>query len=103
MGGQSSCGYRRLYALPEDISLNEVIINTEKNLQKLDATSALDDATERKVMESIDKLGNDITVFMIAHRVSTLSGCDQVIELVEGKVSRVGSYRQLINNAGGDV
>lgn len=51
-----------------------------------EATSALDDATEAAVMRSIMDVGRDITLLMIAHRHSTLQGCDQVIRLEDGRV-----------------
>jgi len=46
-----------------------------------EATSALDNETENAVMESIEKLGRDLTILIIAHRVTTLKGCDQVVEV----------------------
>ena len=46
-----------------------------------EATSALDNETEVKVMDSINNLGKDITVLIIAHRLSTLENCDFIIDL----------------------
>jgi ATP-binding cassette, subfamily B, bacterial PglK len=46
-----------------------------------EATSALDIKTEKSVMEAIDSLGKDLTILIIAHRLSTLKGCDRIIEL----------------------
>ncbi len=60
-----------------------------------EATSALDNATERAVMDAIDGLGTDITVLMIAHRISTLQRCDQIIELAQGGIKRVCTYDEL--------
>jgi len=51
-----------------------------------EATSALDNETEKAVMESIENLGRDLTVLIIAHRLTTLKGCDQIVELKAGKV-----------------
>ena len=51
-----------------------------------EATNALDDATETAVIQAIMALGPDITILMIAHRTSTLAGCDRLIRLSEGKV-----------------
>lgn len=48
-----------------------------------EATSALDTATEEAVMESIESLSGEITVLIIAHRLSTLKSCSQVIEFRE--------------------
>lgn len=45
-----------------------------------EATSALDNETERAVMEAIDSLSKELTVVMIAHRLSTVQNCDRVIE-----------------------
>lgn len=46
-----------------------------------EATSALDNETESSVMEAIEALGRDITVLMVAHRLSTLNACDTVYRL----------------------
>lgn len=63
-----------------------------------EATSALDSGTESAVMQSIEALGRDITVIIIAHRLSTLQSCDMVIELDNGRVKRQGSYAEMIIN-----
>lgn len=46
-----------------------------------EATNALDHETELEVMNAIEALERDITIIMIAHRVSTLNGCDQIIDI----------------------
>ena len=46
-----------------------------------EATSALDNETEQAVMEAIEGLGRDLTILIIAHRLTTLEGCDRVIDL----------------------
>jgi ABC-type multidrug transport system fused ATPase/permease subunit len=51
-----------------------------------EATSALDNETEKEVIQSIESLDNSITLFIIAHRLSTIQGCDQVIELSQGRI-----------------
>ena len=51
-----------------------------------EATSALDNQTESEVMKSINDLGNDLTIIIVAHRISTLNNCDIIFELVNGKV-----------------
>jgi ABC-type bacteriocin/lantibiotic exporter with double-glycine peptidase domain len=60
-----------------------------------EATSALDDATEKSVMQAIESLGEEITVLMIAHRVSTLSRCDRIFELSNGILLRSCTYKEL--------
>jgi ATP-binding cassette subfamily B protein len=61
-----------------------------------EATSALDDQTEAEVMKTIDELGPDVTVLMIAHRLSTLRACDLIVELQGGRIARVGNYTTII-------
>ncbi|MBT4758970.1 MAG: ABC transporter ATP-binding protein [Nitrosomonadales bacterium] len=61
-----------------------------------EATSALDNKTEHKVMDSIFKLTPNITIFIIAHRLTTLEKCSQVIELEEGKIIRSGAYKTIV-------
>jgi len=46
-----------------------------------EATSALDNATESALMEAIEDLSRELTIVMIAHRLSTVAGCDRIIEL----------------------
>ena len=46
-----------------------------------EATSSLDNHTEKKIMDSIYKLGNKITIIIVAHRLSTLKSCDKIYEL----------------------
>lgn len=62
-----------------------------------EATSALDNETELAVMEAVDCIGKNITILIVAHRLSTLRGCDQIVELENGRVLRVGTYEQIIN------
>ena len=66
---------RALYDNPEVLVLDE-------------ATSALDNETEKKIMNEIYKIGKDKTLIIVAHRISTLDGCDRVIELTDGEISR---------------
>jgi ABC-type multidrug transport system fused ATPase/permease subunit len=51
-----------------------------------EATSALDDETEAELMDAIDGLSKDLTVIMIAHRLSTVRRCDKILKLHKGKV-----------------
>jgi ATP-binding cassette subfamily B protein len=51
-----------------------------------EATSALDDETEAELMRAIDGLSKDLTVVMIAHRLSTVRRCDKILKLHKGKV-----------------
>jgi ABC-type bacteriocin/lantibiotic exporter with double-glycine peptidase domain len=62
-----------------------------------EATSALDNETEEAVMQAIESLSKDLTILIIAHRLTTLKSCTQIVELGEGKIKRIGPYQQIIN------
>jgi ATP-binding cassette, subfamily B, bacterial PglK len=62
-----------------------------------EATSALDNETEQAVMQSIESLGNDLTVLIIAHRLTTLKNCTQIVELADGGIKRTGSYQDIVS------
>jgi ATP-binding cassette, subfamily B, bacterial PglK len=64
-----------------------------------EATSALDNETERSVMDSIGGLDRDLTVLLIAHRLSTVRRCDCIVELAHGRVKAQGRYDQLIERS----
>ncbi len=61
-----------------------------------EATSALDNKTEAAVMQSIESLGKDLTLLIIAHRLTTLQNCDQIIELANGGIKRIGTYQEIV-------
>ena len=61
-----------------------------------EATSALDNATEQSVMDAIDGLNRDLTILLIAHRLTTVRHCDLIVELRDGKVAAKGRYEELI-------
>jgi ABC-type multidrug transport system fused ATPase/permease subunit len=61
-----------------------------------EATSALDNETEQAVMEAIDCLSQDLTVFIIAHRLTTLKNCTQIMELSDGCINRTGTYQDIV-------
>ena len=63
-----------------------------------EATSALDTKTEQAVVEAIDNINADITTIMVAHRLSTLSQCDFIIELEQGRIKQVGSFDTVTSN-----
>jgi len=68
----------------------------QPNLLLLDeATSDLDSASEQHIQDSIDALQGEVTVVIIAHRLSTVKNADRVYVLDEGRVIEQGNYREL--------
>ena len=63
------------------------------------ATSALDGATERAIIEAIDGLAHCITVILIAHRLNTVINCDRIFVLEHGRVVDSGSYADLVQGS----
>ena len=64
-----------------------------------EATSALDNDTEEAVMQAIESLNEDLTILIIAHRLSTLKNCTQIVELGNAGIKRIGTYQKIVNQA----
>ena len=64
-----------------------------------EATSALDNDTEQAVMDAINQLDRNLTVVMIAHRLSTVAKCDRVIRLDHGRVVADGPPSEVLAQA----
>jgi len=75
---------RALYHNPQVLILDE-------------ATSALDNQTEIAVMDALDNLSENITVIMIAHRLTTVKKCDKIFLLEDGKIKNKGTFEELVN------
>ncbi len=76
---------RALYHNPQILILDE-------------ATSALDNLTERAVMEAVYTLRKNLTIIMIAHRLSTVKNCDNILLLEKGEIKEQGTFDKLIQN-----
>ena len=63
-----------------------------------EATAALDTQTEREVVTAIAELHGQRTLIVIAHRLSTVRGCDRLILLEKGRIAATGTYDQLMGN-----
>jgi ATP-binding cassette subfamily B protein len=59
-----------------------------------EATSALDNETEQAVMDAIEGLGEEITILIIAHRLTTLKECDQIIEISKENIT-MRKYKEI--------
>lgn len=66
-----------------------------------EATSALDNQTESAVMEAIEGLDANLTILIVAHRLTTLRGCDQIVELAQGSIRRIGTYAEIVEPQAG--
>ena len=63
-----------------------------------DSTSAVDTATEARIREGIRAFSKDITVIIIAQRITSVCDAEQIIVLDEGKVNSIGTHAELLQN-----
>jgi len=85
-GQQQRIGIARaLYRDPEILILDE-------------ATSSLDQVTEKKIMESIQFLKKKKTMIIVTHRLSTVKNCDKIFFIDKGIITKQGSPEKILNN-----
>src|SRR6266851_2370927 len=64
-----------------------------------EATSALDTVTEQAVMDAIDGLGPELTIVIIAHRLTTIRRCNPIFEISKGRSVGEGTYEELLRDS----
>jgi ATP-binding cassette, subfamily B, bacterial PglK len=77
------------------IGIARALYNNPDVLVFDEATSALDSLTEQAVMEAIHTLAQQKTIFLIAHRLSTVKNCDQIVLLERGAIRAKGAFDEL--------
>ena len=77
---------RAIYGDPQFLVLDE-------------ATSALDNETEHRFTSTLEALRGRLTILVIAHRLSTVRNCDQLIMLHEGQIDAMGSFREVLRKS----
>ncbi|HEX2898545.1 MAG TPA: ABC transporter ATP-binding protein [Bacteroidia bacterium] len=90
MGARLSGGQRQRIGIARALYYQSSVLVFDE------ATSALDTETENLITESIQALQRDKTVFVIAHRLTTLRNCDRILEFKHGKLVAVWSYADLV-------
>ena len=80
------------------IGIARALYHNPKVLILDEATSALDNQTEKAIMDAVNNLskGKDITIILIAHRLSTVKKCDQIFLLEKGQLKNQGTFEELI-------
>lgn len=63
-----------------------------------EATSSLDSVTEKAVMSAVENLDRDLTILIVAHRVTTLKHCDTIVKLERGQMVLQGSYEDFMSS-----
>ncbi len=82
------------------ISIARVFLKNSPILIFDEATSSLDNESEKVVQESLEKLAKDRTTFVIAHRLSTIRNAEKILVLAEEGIVESGSHAQLIEKGG---
>ncbi|UUX93902.1 ABC transporter ATP-binding protein/permease [Methanoplanus endosymbiosus] len=82
------------------VAIARIMLRKPEILLLDEATSALDNVSEQRVMESVDRLSKDMTVIIIAHRLSTVQNADVIHVLKKGKISESGTHKELLEAKG---
>ena len=93
-GSNLSQGQRQLIAIARCAVLDAPVMILDE------ATSSIDTRTEKLVQEGMSKLMEGRTVFVIAHRLSTVQGANAIMVLDHGKIIERGTHKQLIEQQG---
>lgn len=93
-GSNVSGGQRQRLALARILIKNSPILILDE------ATSALDSLSERRVQQALGITNQNRTTIVIAHRLSTLQDCDQILVFDHGQIVEIGSYHELIERQG---
>lgn len=91
MGARLSGGQRQRIGIARALYYQSSVLVFDE------ATSALDTDTENSITESIQSLQADMTVFVVAHRITTLRHCDRILEFKDGKLVNVWTYPELVH------
>jgi ABC-type transport system involved in Fe-S cluster assembly fused permease/ATPase subunit len=82
------------------VAIARVILKGPKILIFDEATSALDTKTEREIQASLAEVATDRTTLVIAHRLSTVVDCDEILVLEAGRIVERGHHRELLQRGG---
>ncbi len=78
------------------IGIARALYHSPKVLILDEATSALDNQTEKAVMEAINNVSKEVTIILIAHRLSTVKNCNKIFILEKGRLKNEGTFEELI-------
>jgi subfamily B ATP-binding cassette protein MsbA len=82
------------------IAIGRALLKNSPVLILDEATSSLDTKSERRIQEALDRLMQDRTTLVIAHRLSTVEKADEIIVLDEGRIVESGTHGELLAGGG---
>ena len=80
------------------VGIARALYHEPKVLVMDEATSSLDNITERRITNAIESLKGDRTLIIIAHRLTTVKNCDKLYFMEDGKIVQEGTYPDLVNS-----
>ncbi len=92
-GCQLSGGQRQKLCIARALSRDVKVLIFDE------ATSSLDNSSQKEIMQVIEKLKSKLTIIMIAHRLSTITYADNILLIKKGKVAGWGTHEQLLKNS----
>ena len=93
-GTRLSGGKRQRIAIARAIQRNAPILLLDE------ATSSLDAESEKNVQEALEKLMQDRTTLVVAHRLATVLKADRIVVMDNGRIVNIGSHKELMKKGG---
>ena len=81
------------------LGIARALYHNPKVLVLDEATSAMDNLTEKLIMDSINSLRENTTIILIAHRLTTIKKCDKIFLMNNGELISHGSYEELVKSS----
>ena len=81
------------------LGIARALYDNPKVLVLDEATSAMDNLTEKLIMDAINKLKKNTTIILIAHRLTTIKNCENIFLIENGELVDQGSYEELIKSS----
>lgn len=94
------CGVKLSGGQKQRLAIARVFLKNPPIVILDEATSSLDNYTEKLIQESLDKLAENRTTLIIAHRMSTIKNADKIIVLNNGEVAEIGTHSTLMSGGG---
>ena len=93
-GSTLSAGQRQLLAFARTLAFDPDILVLDE------ATANIDTETEILIQDAMEKLTEDRTTLIVAHRLSTIQHADKIIVLHKGEIREIGNHQELLSNKG---